>query len=313
MARRGRKRKLFKLKLKKEVITNLFGISFFILGLLSLATRLPLQGQTLSSLRLFLNLTLNWGLAFLTFAFFITALFFLRLKTLPIYLNHLIGAWLAFFTFTTLFKQGLLGTLIWRFFADQFSSGLTFGLFLTGFIISFMLIFDLSIADFVRFFNLVFQSLAKIISFAKLPFTFIKSLFTTISSLKPPILLPQKPIPSPNPDFSSTSSYKSPPAHTSPTSPSHSQPPPKPKTTKSTPDLKWQFPPLDLISLSQKQPADRGNVKENSHIIETTLESFGIRGRVVRVNQGAAVTQYALEIAPAPNYPKLFLYKIIWL
>ena len=58
----------------------------------------------------------------------------------------------------------------------------------------------------------------------------------------------------------------------------------------------WQYPPLSLLNDSKGQSANRGNVKHNAQIIEKTLESFGITAKVVEVNPGPTVTQYALEI-----------------
>ncbi len=59
----------------------------------------------------------------------------------------------------------------------------------------------------------------------------------------------------------------------------------------------WEYPPLTLLSEKMGGEADRGDVKNNASIIERTLNSFGIKARVVEVNYGPAVTQYALEIA----------------
>jgi len=58
----------------------------------------------------------------------------------------------------------------------------------------------------------------------------------------------------------------------------------------------WVYPPLTLLSDVSEKNADRGDVKKNADIIEKTLDSFGIRARVVEVNKGPTVTQYALEI-----------------
>ncbi|HLL60343.1 MAG TPA: DNA translocase FtsK, partial [Candidatus Nitrosocosmicus sp.] len=58
----------------------------------------------------------------------------------------------------------------------------------------------------------------------------------------------------------------------------------------------WVFPPLSLLSDITQKEADRGDIGQNSDIIEKTLESFGIRARVSEVNPGPTVTQYALEI-----------------
>ena len=59
----------------------------------------------------------------------------------------------------------------------------------------------------------------------------------------------------------------------------------------------WEYPPLSLLSESQGQKAERGDVNKVAKTIEETLESFNIRARVAEVNLGPAVTQYALEIA----------------
>lgn len=72
------------------------------------------------------------------------------------------------------------------------------------------------------------------------------------------------------------------------------------------PDNKvWEYPPLDLLVDSVGGKAERGDIKQNASIIEKTLESFGIQARVVEVNLGPAVTQYALEIALGTKLTKI--------
>lgn len=58
----------------------------------------------------------------------------------------------------------------------------------------------------------------------------------------------------------------------------------------------WEYPPLSLLSGTQGGAANRGNLKQNAQIIEKTLESFGVSVKVVEVNLGPTITQYALEI-----------------
>ena len=67
----------------------------------------------------------------------------------------------------------------------------------------------------------------------------------------------------------------------------------------------WEYPPLSLLSNETIGKADRGDVKKNADIIEQTLDSFGIKARVVEVNGGPAVTQYALEIALGTKLAKI--------
>jgi S-DNA-T family DNA segregation ATPase FtsK/SpoIIIE len=67
----------------------------------------------------------------------------------------------------------------------------------------------------------------------------------------------------------------------------------------------WKYPPLSLLTNTQAGHADRGDIKGNAHIIEQTLESFGVTARVVEVNLGPAVTQYALEVALGTKLSKI--------
>ncbi len=70
-------------------------------------------------------------------------------------------------------------------------------------------------------------------------------------------------------------------------------------------NLIWEYPPLSLLSPSSGGKADRGDVKKNAQIIENTLDSFGIKARVVEVNNGPSVTQYALEISKGTKLSKI--------
>ena len=70
----------------------------------------------------------------------------------------------------------------------------------------------------------------------------------------------------------------------------------KPISTSAATKNVWVYPPLSLLTDISQKEADRGDVKQNAAIIEKTLDSFGIRARVVEVNNGPAITQYALKI-----------------
>ncbi len=74
--------------------------------------------------------------------------------------------------------------------------------------------------------------------------------------------------------------------------------------TNATP-LVWEYPPLSLLSKKSGGEADRGDVKANASIIENTLDSFGIKAKVVEVNYGPSVTQYALEITRGTKLSKI--------
>ena len=71
------------------------------------------------------------------------------------------------------------------------------------------------------------------------------------------------------------------------------------------PNYIWEYPPLSLLADKVGGEANRGDVKANAEVIERTLSSFGIKAKVVEVNYGPAVTQYALEIALGTKLSKI--------
>lgn len=70
-------------------------------------------------------------------------------------------------------------------------------------------------------------------------------------------------------------------------------------------DKVWKYPPLSILAEGETGKAERGDIKGNAAIIEQTLESFGVTARVVEVNLGPAVTQYALEVALGTKLSKI--------
>lgn len=70
-------------------------------------------------------------------------------------------------------------------------------------------------------------------------------------------------------------------------------------------DYIWEYPPLTILSSEGGAEALRGDVNLNAQRIEDTLQSFGVKARVVEVNKGPAVTQYALEIAKGTKITKI--------
>lgn len=67
----------------------------------------------------------------------------------------------------------------------------------------------------------------------------------------------------------------------------------------------WSLPSPSILDTKSGGQADRGNIKDNAAIIESTLESFGIKARVTEVNCGPAVTQYAIGIGSGTKLSKI--------
>ena len=64
------------------------------------------------------------------------------------------------------------------------------------------------------------------------------------------------------------------------------------------------MPPLDLLNKNEAAPTS-GNIKENSMIIKSTLENFGIPVEMAEVNVGPTVTQYAFKPAEGVKLSKI--------
>lgn len=67
----------------------------------------------------------------------------------------------------------------------------------------------------------------------------------------------------------------------------------------------WEYPSASIFDDTPGAKADRGDVRKNAHIIEQTLDSFGITARVAEVNNSPSVTQYALEVALGTKLAKI--------
>ena len=67
----------------------------------------------------------------------------------------------------------------------------------------------------------------------------------------------------------------------------------------------WEYPSVDILSAAPNRPADAGNVSERAKAIEDTLNAFGVKGKVVDIKTGPAVTQYAIDIAVGTKASKI--------
>jgi len=67
----------------------------------------------------------------------------------------------------------------------------------------------------------------------------------------------------------------------------------------------WVYPPISLLADIEQTAADRGDVKQNAHKIESTLDSFGIRAQVKEVNEGPAITQYAISLTEGTKLSRI--------
>lgn len=284
--KRGRRRTL-KLKLKKETVFSIVSLAFILASILMIIS-FSGQGELLSTINLSLRTKFGFATLFVPFLFLSAGLMLTQLKWYVAKPNVLLGGILVFAGVLGLGKAGTVGDDI---FLNLAALVMPLGstLILTVIVIAgLMVITESSLAEWLT-------KIAKL--FKRKP--------AMVGDLKDkglPGLLPAKPemkikggqmndteaVPETKmPEMSKVTPINPPAAE-----PAHSLVVNEPGAAIQI----YQPPPVDLLDTKMGAPADRGDVKQNAHVIEQTLESFGIRAHVAEVNQGPAVTQYALEI-----------------
>ncbi|MBN1484755.1 MAG: DNA translocase FtsK [Chloroflexia bacterium] len=61
------------------------------------------------------------------------------------------------------------------------------------------------------------------------------------------------------------------------------------------PTGEWHLPPIDLLEQASEAEISQAEIRQKARMIEETLESFHVKARVVEVNCGPVVTQFALQ------------------
>lgn len=295
MARRYRRRK-FHLKLKKQTIYTIFAFLFIAVAIL-VGLSFFQTGSRLDLVRTSIQDIFGFGGFFLPIVLLSLSSLFLRIKAPFATLNVPLGLLLSYICFLALSQSGTLGIRIWDNFANLVSGIGAFFLLLGMFFIGLIVLFNTSLDEILNFLMTVYKEMAKI--FASLFAKKSKPLFVEKLPIKPPTEYKKD----------SDSEEKAVTLSKSRKSQGASLTSPLLGTTvvsniSSTNDV-WEYPALSLLSSSSGQKADRGDMKQNAHVIEKTLESFGITARVAEVNLGPAVTQYALEIALGTKVSKI--------
>ena len=287
--RKGLRKQPFKLKLKRETVYSISSTAILALaGLIILS--FARQGNLLIALNIFLLRLFGWGTFLLPFLFLSAGLMLTRLNWRLAKPNVFIGALLLFFSLIGLARNGLLGLQLWAGMAAL----------VTGFGATIILLGSC----FVGFVVLFETSLEEILLFTTSLLKFLKQNLNLLIKTKgkDQYALPQK------------SPVRIKGLETKTSEPEKGQVQKSAKVALSSrlvsnqpgkPQKEWIYPSLSLLSDSISEKADRGDLKKNAATIEQTLESFGIEARVVEVNCGPAVTQYALEIALGTKLSKV--------
>lgn len=296
---RPRSRKRSKVKLKKNTIYTIFGVGFLLLALLTVFSYTG-SGDSFTIIHSFLLESFG-GLSFLfPLLLLFIGMYFMHLKMFVSRPNVAIGFALMFLTLLGLSKAGSVGNELSQILAEILSLAGANLVLIAGLIIGVIVFFDTSLDEVLEGVKLAGATAKKLLP---------SSLFTKKEGAEDPKADFDKKRDfmikggGPEKDFSINASKTPPPADSKKESALLSEK----LVSNNAMSGKgvWEYPPLSLLDEAPGQKADRGNIKEIASNIEKTLQSFGVAARVVEVNLGPAVTQYALQLSLGTKVSKI--------
>ncbi len=288
-----------KLEVKDETVLTTFFFLFIFLAIFTVFSFLGTGGVPIQYNN-FLTEKFGFLAIFTPFWLILTAFIFTGKSKSPFkQANIFFGFHILFLSLLGLLRQGVVGRFFWDQLEPLLSAFPTFLAFLSASLIGAVILFETSIAQ-------VFKIISSLVS-ALYKYTFGKGLKVRSKPEKSrddkdiqyvkdeqSKSKPDDNVTGVKPVFNSTPKYAQQQAL-----PLDS----KPKT--SSDNQAWIYPTIDIFDDGEGKKADRGDVKKNAQNIEQTLDSFGIKARVVEVNGGPSVTQYAIEVAIGTKLAKI--------
>lgn len=297
MPRRKRyRRNKLRIKLKKGTIYSIFAFGFIVAGLILLLsfTKNGTSFIFINNLqdRYFGNVAFLFPFVLIFFGFL-----FLKLKLFLSGLNVSIGFLLFFISLSAILHGGIVGRELFGILSDILTDIGANLVYLAGIIVGLIVFFNTSVDQIVDFTSVIFKNIYRL--FPSKLFDFFKNKTGTgLNDRQMTIRGGSKIIPNLStnefPVVNSAVIKKEPLILSD-----------KLVSNSLTRAGLWEYPPLSLLLDGTSQKADRGDVKRIASIIEKTLQSFSIGAKVVEVNLGPAVTQYALEIALGTKVSKI--------
>ncbi|MFZ2202207.1 MAG: DNA translocase FtsK [Microgenomates group bacterium] len=293
MARKkGRRSKPFALSLKKETVNSILAVIIIGLGGL-ISVSFSRQGIILERINTLGSQLLGWPFIFLPFIFISGGLLLTKVKWGIASPHVFLGSLITLLSLTGLTKAGTVGNQLFLSVASLITSPGAYVFYVIGLAIGLLILFETSIEDISlaieNLFKFIKKSSARVTSVGEKGITLaggkikVKGLTGDVTAPETAVAAKAKMI---------VNDLKS----------------PKAGVTKYRPagDLAiWQSPPLSLLSDEKQGKADRGDLNANAATIEKTLDSFGIQAKIIEINCGPAVTQYALEVALGTKLSKI--------
>jgi S-DNA-T family DNA segregation ATPase FtsK/SpoIIIE len=273
----------FNLRLKKNTVYSIVQVLFFIFAALVLVS-FARRGLILVRFNDLLISSFSWATFFLPFIFLCLALLVSKVKTPLGQPNVVVGSLLFFISIATMGRAGTVGKAAWEGTTSLITPAGSFIILLGTTIVGIIILFNTSIDQVIALFAKMFGQIKRYTvgdktfqqGFGKTPLKVMGGGTYTQPGAKKEVVPAGK----------------------------------EALTAKLVSNIPgenkvWKYPDMDLLSDAETGKADRGDIKGNAAIIEKTLESFGITARVVEVNLGPAVTQYALEVALGTKLSKI--------
>ncbi len=281
----GRHKSSYKVRLKKAQVNSIAQVFFFSLAGLAVIS-FTRQGIILLRINDFLTNYFGFASVFIPFVFLSFGFLVSRFKNPLASPNVLVGSALFFIAVSGLGKSGRFGVATWEGISSLVTSAGAVLLLICSAVMGMIILFNTSLDQLLSLITKILTSFRRfLISDQK----FVKQ--------KPGVLQGKKNMRVLGGDTNFVLNSPKP----------SSKPALESKIVSNLPgeDKMWKYPPLDLLVDTETGKADRGDIKGNAAIIEQTLDSFGITARVVEVNLGPAVTQYAIEVALGTKLSKI--------
>lgn len=288
----------FKLKLKKETTFSIAQIFFFAISALILVS-FSRQGAILLKFNDFLFSYFNWTSIFLPFISLSFAFLVSKFKFPLGQPNVIVGGLLFFISVATISKAGIVGLTAFEAIAALITNVGAAIILMGTSLVGLIVLFNTSIDAVFKLIKKWWESSQVFIFGSKQIRVGGMGAKNSAFSSKGPLKLSGSGIADEKQNL--TLNKPKPVATSSPKEPLEQ------KLVSNVPgqDLIWKYPSLELLNPNDTAKADRGDIRGNAAVIEKTLESFGIDAKVVEVNMGPAVTQYALEVSLGTKLSKI--------
>lgn len=275
-------RRAFQIKLKKHTLFSIGQVALFSIAAI-IVISFSRQGFLLIGFNDFLLEYLSWTSIFLPFILIASGLMFSKFQTPMNQPNVLIGAVLVTLCLAGLTRSGVVGREMWLSIAALITGAGSFLVFFCGVIIGILILFNASLDQLTAFvLSLLVRLRHHILGTGQKP-----ALAKNLGGIK------------------ITGGEASASSQEQPSKAQESGEITKPAVNLPGQEGVWDYPPLSLLVDVNVGKADRGDIKGNAQIIERTLESFGVQAKVIEVNLGPAVTQYAIEVALGTKLTKI--------